>query len=142
MSQDHTKFTYNVTYSHFASRKIIWVSLVNWCSFVLLLQDNECWGTYTYMHICTKSIQIYFNIFFDFILVLLSFCCLHTVPIFSAFFPIFPAILFTLKACHFDMALWILLLFKHLCSLLVCIEVSLIMHLCFSDCLLSFSFIV
>ena len=72
-----------------------------------------CWGTYAYMHICTKSIQIYFGIFFDFILVLLSFHCSHTVPIFSNFFPIFPAILFTSKACHFDMALLILLPFKH-----------------------------
>ena len=35
--------------------------------------------------ICTKSIQIYFGIFFDFILVLLSFHCSHTVPIFSEF---------------------------------------------------------
>ena len=64
------------------------------------------------MHICTKSIQIYFGIFFDFILVLLSFHCSHTVPIFSEIFPIFPAILFTSKACHFDMALLILLPFK------------------------------
>ena len=59
------------------------------------------------MHICTKSIQIYFGIFFDFILVLLSFHCSHTVPIFFEFFPIFLAILFTSKACHFDMALLI-----------------------------------
>ena len=65
------------------------------------------------MHICTKSIQIYFGIFFDFILILLSFHCSHTVPIFSENFPIFPAILFTSKACHFDMALLILLPFKH-----------------------------
>ena len=72
-----------------------------------------CWGTYAYMHICTKSIQIYFGIFFDFILVLLSFHCSHTIPIFSEFFPIFLAILFTSKACHFDTALLILLLFKH-----------------------------
>ena len=76
-----------------------------------------CWGTYAYMHICTKSIQIYFSIFLDFILVLLSFHCLHTVPIFPNFFskifPIFLAILFTSKACHFDTALLILLLFKH-----------------------------
>ena len=79
----------------------------------------ECWGTYTYMHICTKSIQIYFGIFFDFILVLLSFHCSHTVSIFSKFFPIFLAILFTSKACHFDMALLILLPFKrpHSCTL-------------------------
>ena len=66
-----------------------------------------CWGTYAYMHICTMSIQIYFGIFFDFILVLLLFHCSHTVPIFSEFFPIFLAILFTSKACHFDMALLI-----------------------------------
>ena len=59
------------------------------------------------MHICTKSIQIYFGIFFDFILVLLSFHCSHTVPIFSEFLPIFLAILFTSKACHFDTALLI-----------------------------------
>ena len=65
------------------------------------------------MHICTKSIQIYFGIFFDFIFVLLSFHCLHTIPIFSKIFPIFLAILFTSKACHFDMALLILLPFKH-----------------------------
>ena len=71
-----------------------------------------CWGTYAYMHICTKSIQIYFGIFFDFILVLLSFHCSHTVPIFSEIFPIFLAILFTSKACHFDTALLILLPFK------------------------------
>ena len=44
-----------------------------------------CWGTYAYMHICTKSIQIYFGIFLDFILVLLSFHCSHTVPIFPNF---------------------------------------------------------
>ena len=56
---------------------------------------NSCWGTYAYMHICTKSIQIDFGIFFNFILVLLSFHCSHTVPIFSEFFPIFLAILFT-----------------------------------------------
>ena len=41
------------------------------------------------MHICTKSIQIYFSIFFDFILVLLSFHCSHTIPTFSDFFPYF-----------------------------------------------------
>ena len=44
---------------------------------------TPCWGTYAYMHICTKSIQIYFGIFFDFILVLLLFHCSHIVPIFS-----------------------------------------------------------
>ena len=80
---------------------------------------EPCWGTYAYMHICTKSIQIYLGIFFDFILVLLSFHCLHTVPIFSKIFPIFLAILFTSKACHFDVALLILLLFKCLCSCIV-----------------------
>ena len=45
-----------------------------------------------HMLICiyaTKSIQIYFGIFFDFILVLLSFHCSHTIPFFSKFFPIF-----------------------------------------------------
>ena len=42
-----------------------------------------------YMHISTKSIQIYFGIFFDFILVLLSFHCSHTIPIFFQFFPYF-----------------------------------------------------
>ena len=68
---------------------------------------DVCWGTYAYMHICTKSIQIYFGISFDFILVLLSFHCSHTVPIFSEFFPIFLAVLFTSKACHFDTALLI-----------------------------------
>ena len=73
---------------------------------------QKCWGTYAYIHICTKSIQIYLGIFFDFILVLLSFHCSHTIPIFSEFFPIFPAILFTSKACHFDTALLILLPFK------------------------------
>ena len=39
-----------------------------------------------YMH---KSIQIYFGIFFDFILVLLSFHCSHTVPIFFSNFSLF-----------------------------------------------------
>ena len=73
---------------------------------------QDCWGTYAYMHICTKSIQIYFGIFFDFIFVLLSFHCSHTIPIFSKFLPIFLAILFTSKACHFDTALLILLPFK------------------------------
>ena len=84
----------------------------------LMMWGYMCWGTYAYMHICTKSIQIYFSIFFDFILVLLSFHCSHTVLIFSEFFPIFLAILFTSKACHFDMALLILLLFKcpHSCA--------------------------
>ena len=72
-----------------------------------LINAHACWGTYAYMHICTKSIQIYFGIFFDFILVLLSFHCSHTVPNFSKFFPIFLAILFTSKACHFDTALLI-----------------------------------
>ena len=57
---------------------------------------RNCWGTYAYMHICTKSIQIYFGIFFDFILVILSFHCSHTVPIFSEFFRIFPYF-----SCHF-----------------------------------------
>ena len=52
-----------------------------------------CWGTYAYMHICTKSIQIYFGIFFDFILVLLSFHCSHTIPNFFQNFPYF--------SCHF-----------------------------------------
>ena len=54
---------------------------------------QTCWGTYAYMHICTKSIQIYFGIFFDFILVLLSFHCSHTVPNFFRIFPYF--------SCHF-----------------------------------------
>ena len=53
-------------------------------------------GTYAYMHICTKSIEIFFGIFFDFILVLLSFHCLHTILIFSENFPIFFAVLFIL----------------------------------------------
>ena len=53
-------------------------------------------GTYAYMHICTKSIEIFFGIFFDFILVLLSFHCFHTIPIFSENFPIFFAVLFIL----------------------------------------------
>ena len=73
-----------------------------------------------YMHICTKSIQIYFGIFFDFIPVLLSFHCSHTILIFSEIFPIFPAILFTSKACHFDTALLILLPFKCLHSHALC----------------------
>ena len=54
------------------------------------------------MHICTKSIQIYFGIFFHFILVLLSFHCSHTVPIFFRIFPYF--------SCHFihfkSLSLW------------------------------------
>ena len=65
-----------------------------------------------HMHICTRSIQICFHIFFHFICVLLSFHCLHIIPIFSEIFPIFLPIPFTLKACHFDMALLILLPFK------------------------------
>ena len=54
---------------------------------------KDCWGTYAYMHICTMSIQIYFGIFFDFILVLLLFHCSHTVTIFFRIFPYF--------SCHF-----------------------------------------
>ena len=65
-----------------------------------------------HMHICTRSIQIYFRIFFHFICVSPSFHCSHAIPIFSEIFPIFLPILFTSKACHFDMALLILLLFK------------------------------
>ena len=65
-----------------------------------------------HMHICTRSIQIYFHIFFPFICVPLSFHCSHIIPIFSEFFPIFLPIPFTLKACHFDTALLILLPFK------------------------------
>ena len=57
-------------------------------------------------HIClnayTRSIQIYFCIFFDFIHVLLSFHCSHTVPMFSEFFPIFVAILFISKSLSFQ----------------------------------------
>ena len=67
-----------------------------------------------HMHICTRSIQIYFCIFFHFICVLLFFHCSHIIPIFSEIFPIFLPILFTSKACHFDMALLILLPFKRL----------------------------
>ena len=48
-----------------------------------------------------------------FIVAFHSFHCSHTVTIFLIFFPIFPAILFTSKGCHFDMAQLILLLFKH-----------------------------
>ena len=66
---------------------------------------SSCWGTYANMHICTRSIQIYFWIFFDFILLSHSFHCLHTVTIFLRFFSIFVVVLFTSKACHFDMAL-------------------------------------
>ena len=62
----------------------------------------DCWGTYAYMYICTKSIQIYFGIFFDFILVLLSFHCSHTILIFSEFFPIFVAVLFISKSLSFQ----------------------------------------
>ena len=72
------------------------------------------------MHICIKSIQIYFSIFFDFIVAFHLFHCSHTVTIFLIFFPIFLAILFTSKACHFDMAPLILLLFKHLHSHVLC----------------------
>ena len=53
---------------------------------ILAEKTNLCWGTYAYMHICTKSIQIYVGIFFDFILVLHSFHCSHTIPIFSKFY--------------------------------------------------------
>ena len=66
-----------------------------------------------HIYICTRSIQIYFRIFFHFICVSLSFHCSHIISIFSEIFPIFLPILFTPKACHFDMALLILLPFKH-----------------------------
>ena len=65
------------------------------------------------IYIYMKSIQIYFGIFFHFICVLLSCHCLHIISIFSEIFPIFVATLFTLKACHLDMALLILLPFRH-----------------------------
>ena len=74
-----------------------------------LAQWYDCWGTYAYMHICTRSIQIYFWIFFDFILLSHSFHCLHTMTIFLIFFSIFVVVLFTSKACHFNTAL----LFRH-----------------------------
>ena len=42
-----------------------------------------------HMHICTRSIQIYFRIFFHFICVSLSFHCSHIIPIFFWNFPYF-----------------------------------------------------
>ena len=81
---------------------------------------SGCWGTYAYMHIYTKSIQIYFGIFFDFIVAFHSFHCSHTVTNFLILFPIFPAILCTSKACHFDTALLILLPFECPCSCMSC----------------------
>ena len=71
-------------------------------------------------HICTKSIQADFGIFFDFILVSHSFHCSHIISIFSEIFPIFVAVLFISKACHFNTALFILLPFRHLHSCMLC----------------------
>ena len=87
-----------ISCKHFPSQEVLlWAVLARACaaySSTLATQVRvTCWGTYTYMHICTKSIQIYFGIFFDFILVLLSFHCSHTVPIFFRNFPYF--------SCHF-----------------------------------------
>ena len=70
-------------------------------------------GAHMLICIYAQSQSKYISVFsFDFILVLLSFHCSHTVPIFSEFFSIFLAILFTSKAYHFDTALSILLPFK------------------------------
>ena len=65
------------------------------------MHGQQYWGTYANMHICTRSIQIYFWIFFDFILLSHSFHCSHTVTIFLIFFPIFVVILFTSKSLSF-----------------------------------------
>ena len=65
---------------------------------------------YAYMHKVNPNI---FPHFLSFYLCITSFHCSHAIPIFSEIFPIFLPILFTSKACHFDMALLVLLPFKH-----------------------------
>ena len=89
--------------------KAFWIA---WLNIVCQIEDEASSELLRHIHICTRSIQIYFCIFFPFICVSSSFHCSHTIPIFSEFFPIFLPILFTSKACHFNMALLILLPFK------------------------------
>ena len=68
---------------------VVWNELQGWLESTKFSCDPPCWGIYAYMHICTKSIQIYFSIFFDLFLYYFHFTVrtpFQFFPNFSLFF--------------------------------------------------------